>query len=98
MPFILENDWTFITANGIDFRGPSANPGGKGLYAGVPLHAGLICLESVGDFDAAIQLAMFELAVHTAATLGGLINTLLDLTHHGNRRIELRRFQLPRLT
>jgi putative AlgH/UPF0301 family transcriptional regulator len=38
--FILDGDWTFVTRNAIDFRGPVNNPGSKGQYAGVPLHAG----------------------------------------------------------
>ena len=41
---ILEGDWTFVTRNAVDFRGPADDPGSKGQYAGVALHAGLICL------------------------------------------------------
>lgn len=37
---ILEGDWTFITNNGTDFRGPAKNPGSQGVYAGISLHAG----------------------------------------------------------
>jgi len=43
-PIILGGDWTFITKNSVDFRGPAERPGTKGQYAEVALHAGLICL------------------------------------------------------
>jgi hypothetical protein len=42
--FILGGDWTFVTKNSIDFRGPASRPGSKGQYADVAIHAGLICL------------------------------------------------------
>ena len=43
-PLILQDDWTFVTKNSVDFRGPAGKPGSKGQYADVALHAGLICL------------------------------------------------------
>ena len=43
---ILDGDWTFVTKNSIDFRGPDAKRGSKGQYAGVEIHAGLICLDA----------------------------------------------------
>ncbi len=43
-PIILEGDWTFVTKNSVDFRGPKDKPGTKGQYADVAIHAGLICL------------------------------------------------------
>jgi predicted nuclease of predicted toxin-antitoxin system len=43
-PLILQGDWTFVTKNSVDFRGPAGKPGSKGQYADVALHAGLICL------------------------------------------------------
>jgi predicted nuclease of predicted toxin-antitoxin system len=30
---IIEGDWTFVTRNSIDFRGPATEPGSKGQYA-----------------------------------------------------------------
>jgi uncharacterized protein (DUF433 family) len=35
---ILDGDWTFVTKNSVDFRGPSAAPGSKGQYADVAIH------------------------------------------------------------
>lgn len=43
-PVILDGDWTFVTKNSVDFRGPAERPGAKGQYADVTLHAGLVCL------------------------------------------------------
>ena len=34
-PFILDGDWTFVTRNSVDFRGPLSRPGSRGQYAGV---------------------------------------------------------------
>jgi predicted nuclease of predicted toxin-antitoxin system len=30
-PFILDGDWTFVTRNSVDFRGPSSRPGSRGI-------------------------------------------------------------------
>jgi hypothetical protein len=34
-PFILDGDWTFVTRNSVDFRGPAARVGTRGQYADV---------------------------------------------------------------
>jgi len=44
---VVDGDWTFVTGNSVDFRGPASSPGSKGQYADIPLHAGLICLNAV---------------------------------------------------
>ncbi|MBV9033229.1 MAG: DUF5615 family PIN-like protein [Acidobacteriaceae bacterium] len=44
---ILDGDWTFVTKNSVDFRGPMLVPGTKGQYADVTLHAGLICINGL---------------------------------------------------
>ncbi len=43
---ILEGDWTFVTNNSMDFRGPANEPGSSGEYADVRLHAGLACIDA----------------------------------------------------
>ena len=50
--FILEQDWTFVTRNSTDFRGPSNQPGSKGQYADVPIHAGLVCINGPDSMSA----------------------------------------------
>ncbi len=32
LPVILDGDWTFVTGNSVDFRGPADAPGSKGEY------------------------------------------------------------------
>lgn len=32
LPFIVDNDWTFVTCNSYDFRGPANKPGSKGEH------------------------------------------------------------------
>ncbi len=36
---IIDGDWTFVTRNSIDFRGPRDAPGSQGQYADVAVHA-----------------------------------------------------------
>jgi hypothetical protein len=61
--FIIDGDWTFVTKNSIDFRGPWSSRGSKGQYADAALHAGLICLNAPGGMDLDLQLELFELAL-----------------------------------
>lgn len=50
-PFILAGDWTFVTKNSVDFRGPADNPGSRGQYANIAIHAGLVCLNGPAGMD-----------------------------------------------
>ena len=50
-PVILDGDWTFVTKNSVDFRGPIGALGSKGQYADVVLHAGLVCLNGPIGMD-----------------------------------------------
>ena len=61
--FILDGDWTFVTSNAVDFRGPADRPGSRGQYADVVIHAGLICLGGpAGGVTLDDQVALFEIA------------------------------------
>jgi hypothetical protein len=60
---VLDGDWTFVTKNAVDFRGPAASPGSKGLYARADLHAGLICLIGPEHMDLDLQLDLFDRAL-----------------------------------
>lgn len=44
--FVVSADFTLVTHNARDFRGTGATDPG-GLHAAQPIHAGLICLNSV---------------------------------------------------
>ena len=62
-PIILAGDWTFVSKNSVDFRGPAERPGAKGQYADVALHAGLVCLNGPQGMDLDMQIELFEQAL-----------------------------------
>jgi hypothetical protein len=61
--FILESDWTFVTRNSVDFRGPAATPGRQGQYADVPLHAGLVCINGPERTTAQTETDLFNVVL-----------------------------------
>ena len=91
---ILDGDWTFVTRNASDFRGPTNAPGSKGQYADVALHAGLICLDAEGEMDLALQLRLFDDALDTLARDSDLVNRVLEITWEAGT-IYGRRYRLP---
>ena len=90
---IIEGDWTFVTKNSIDFRGPTAALGSKGQYVDVTIHAGLICLNGPEGMDLNLQLELFEVALDEVGD-GDLINQLLEISA-GEREIHVLRYKLP---
>ena len=91
---ILEGDWTFVTKNAIDFRGPDAKRGSRGQYAHVEIHAGLICLDAAGGMDLDLQIRLFQQALKEVGD-GDLINQVLEvyLTDEGD--VHVLRYRLP---
>jgi hypothetical protein len=78
--FIAANDWTFVTRNSIDFRGPRNAPGSKGLHARMQLHAGLVCLNGPPKFDMGLHYELFGIALETIVGRGDLVNMGLEIT------------------
>jgi hypothetical protein len=98
LPVILDGDWTFVTCNAYDFRGPKDAPGSRGEYAKAPLHAGLICLAGPTDgFDLDTQLELFALALDELAHGPDLTNQVLEVTLEAadEGEVTLRRYDLP---
>jgi hypothetical protein len=93
--FILDGDWTFVTRNSGDFRGPAANPGSGGQYAAVTLHAGLICLNGPPGMDLDMQIELFDVALEDLARNSDLVNQVLEITLEDDA-IHLLRYQLPK--
>src|SRR5262249_13414585 len=91
---ILDGDWTFVTRNSIDFRGPSSGRGSKGQYSDAALHAGLICLNAHEGMDLDLQLELFELALDEIGD-GDLINQVLEITLEEKDEIQVLRYALP---
>lgn len=92
--FVLEGDWTFVTRNAFDFRGPADDPGSKGQYAGVALHAGLICLNGPPGMDLEMQIELFDEALDELARSSDLVNQVLEVTMD-DHSIHVRRYELP---
>lgn len=92
---ILEGDWTFVTNNSIDFRGPVNKPGSSGEYAGVLLHAGLICIDAPFSLNLSWQRQIFGLILDEIVEKGDLTNQLLEVKVEKDGKVELRRIALP---
>lgn len=58
---IIDGNWTFVTNNSIDFRGPANKPGSTGEYADVRLHAGLVCINAPFGLNLDLQRQIFNL-------------------------------------
>ncbi|MBN8901808.1 MAG: hypothetical protein BGO51_18530 [Rhodospirillales bacterium 69-11] len=93
-PVILSGDWTFVTRNAVDFRGPAKRPGTKGQYADVSLHAGLICLNGPPAMDLDMQIELFEQALDELAAVPDLVNQVLEITLESESLL-MRRYRLP---
>jgi Domain of unknown function (DUF5615) len=92
---ILEGDWTFVTNNGIDFRGPAKSPGSQGVYSSVSLHAGLICVEAPGGLNLQRQKRLFDLVLSDLIDQGDLMNQVLEVILSTDGSVELNRFAMP---
>jgi hypothetical protein len=93
-PIILDGDWTFVTKNSVDFRGPAERPGAKGQYADVTLHAGLVCLNGPPCMDLDMQIELFEQALDELEVDADLVNRVLEITWEEDA-LQIRRYQLP---
>lgn len=101
MPVIVSQDWTFVTKNSRDFRGPEEDIGNKGLYAFEEIHAGLICLNGPVGLDLDMQCELFKIALDEIKLLvltgEDLINRALEVTLHENDEIEISVYEIPKL-
>jgi predicted nuclease of predicted toxin-antitoxin system len=93
-PFILDGDWTFVTKNSIDFRGPAGRPGTKGQYADVVIHAGLVCLNAPEGMDLDLMIELFETALDELEVNNDLVNQVLEITAETDS-IHIGRYALP---
>ncbi len=93
-PLILKDDWTFVTKNSVDFRGPADRPGAKGEYADVEIHAGLICLNGPPSMDLDMQIELFEQVLDELMFEADLVNQVLEVTWE-EEGLDVRRYRLP---
>ena len=92
---ILEGDWTFVTNNSIDFRGPANEPGSSGEYADVRLHPGLVCIDAPFGLNLDLQRQILGLILDDLAKNGDLTNQVLQVDVWKDGRVQLERFALP---
>lgn len=93
--FILENDWTFVTRNSVDFRGPVASPGLQGEYAGVLLHAGLVCINGPERMTAHTETDLLGVVLD-AIGVADLVNEAVEITlTELSGEYEVHRYALP---
>ena len=95
-PIILDGDWTFVTRNSVDFRGPASNPGSRGQYVDVAIHAGLICFNGPEGMNIDVQLELFEHALDELAADADLINQVLEISLESDDELHVLRYRLPR--
>jgi hypothetical protein len=97
---ILDEDWTFVTRNSVDFRGQAEQPGSKGQYADVPIHAGLVCINGPARMSGKIQVELFAALLDTIQDTipshEDLVNEVIevDLSEEGGE-FEIVRYPLP---
>lgn len=94
VPFIVENDWTFVTKNSYDFRGPAQAPGTGGHYQYLAIHAGLVCLNG-DNMDRRMQEDLFNAVLDAIADDPDLVNQGLEATLLETDEIAVERYPLP---
>jgi hypothetical protein len=95
-PFILDGDWTFVTRNSADFRGPADDPGTKGQYADVPLHAGLICINGPDGMTAELQCELFQAVLDEIGDAEQFINEVIEVDlEELDGELVIERYNLP---
>jgi hypothetical protein len=95
-PIILDGDWTFVTKNSVDFRGPKDRPGAKGQYADVALHAGLICLNGPPGMNLDMQIELFEQVLVELDADDDLVNQVLEISLEDEDSLRVLRYALPK--
>ncbi|ASY61279.1 MULTISPECIES: DUF5615 family PIN-like protein [Sinorhizobium] len=94
-PITLEGDWTFVTKNSVDFRGPKDRPGTKGQYTDVAIHAGLVCLNGPPGMDLNMQIELFEQALIELDNDEDLVNRVLEISLE-EEDLRVLRYALPK--
>ena len=95
-PFILDGDWTFVTRDSVDFRGPVKHPGTRGQYADVAIHAGLVCINGPVGMNLELQCELFSTALDEIRNVDQLVNEVLEVDlETSEAEITIRRYTLP---
>lgn len=90
----VAEDYTLVTHNAIDFRG--AGPGKlAGQHAKQPIHAGLLCLNSVHVMGIERQRDLFHLALDELAVLPDLVNQALEVFEAEDGSVSIDIYDIP---
>jgi len=93
---LLDEDWVLVTWNSKDFRGPRDAPGSAGQFAGVTLHAGLICIEGPVGMNLALQHELFLEVLDELDVDGDLTNQVMEVSLNGTEdEVEVIRYYIP---
>ncbi|KJE36953.1 hypothetical protein UF64_00960 [Thalassospira sp. HJ] len=96
MDAIIENDWTLVTHNSVDFRGKLNVKGARGLYRQQAVHAGLICLNAPGGMSYVLQKRMFKLVLQELQSHADLINQCLEFSYDADQGdVDVIQYPLP---
>jgi hypothetical protein len=91
---VVDGDFTLVTHNSVDFRGGGPVRLG-GEHAKQPIHAGLVCLNSVHPLDLKRQRDLFQVALDELAVLGDLVNKALEVFEEEDGSVELVTYLIP---
>jgi hypothetical protein len=95
--FLLREDWVLVTWNGRDFRGPREAPGTAGQFAGVPLHAGLVCINGPMGMDLELERELFSEVLDELDFEGDLTNQVIEVSFSDlGDEIDVVRYQMPK--
>lgn len=91
---VVAGDFTLVTHNSVDFRGGGPGKLG-GEHARQPIHAGLVCLNSVHTLDLQRQLDLFQIALNELAAMDDLVNQALEVFEREDGSIEVSIYDIP---
>ena len=94
---VVAGDFTLVTHNAVDFRG-GGPPNLGGEHAKQPIHAGLVCLNSVHTMDLQRQLDLFQIALDELATMDDLVNQALEVFEEADGSVEVVIYDIPDVT
>lgn len=91
---VVAGDFTLVTHNSVDFRGGGPDKLG-GEHAKQPIHAGLVCLNSVHAMDLQRQLDLFHIALDELGAMTDLVNQALELFEQEDGSVEVVIYDIP---
>jgi hypothetical protein len=92
---VVAEDFTLVTHNAPDFRGPAHAAPPSGLHAHQAIHAGLICLNSVFPMNLDRQRELFDIALTELSLVSDLINQALEVFEMEPGEVEVVLYSIP---